>query len=259
MANYNFNPTPGRRCRGILHVIEKGDTLYKLGKRYGVKVSAIMMANPYVDIYNLQIGDELCIPKFSPAQPGRPGRPGVIGGGVVVIPRPPQGIQPRENSYDTIDYDYLDDLERENGNNAAERNNGVVREPMDSQMPMDDQTPMEGQTPMDSQMPMEEERMPMERLETEESQMPAERQMPVTNREADERFAMQRNDDMNMDSPLDINNVEMERSDADRNDSFNDRAMEAEDIEDAAELTDTLKELKLTLAEFKDYMKQYQK
>lgn len=49
-------------CRGIIHVIEKGDTLYKLGQRYHVSVSRIMYANPYVNIYNLQIGDELCIP-----------------------------------------------------------------------------------------------------------------------------------------------------------------------------------------------------
>lgn len=49
-------------CRGIIHVIEKGDTLYNLGQRYHVSVSRIMYANPYVNIYNLQIGDELCIP-----------------------------------------------------------------------------------------------------------------------------------------------------------------------------------------------------
>lgn len=49
-------------CRGIIHVIEKGDTLYQLGQRYHVSVSRIMFANPYVNIYNLQIGDELCIP-----------------------------------------------------------------------------------------------------------------------------------------------------------------------------------------------------
>ena len=49
-------------CRGIIHVIRKGDTLYLLGKRYHVPVSSIMYANPYVNIYNLQIGDELCIP-----------------------------------------------------------------------------------------------------------------------------------------------------------------------------------------------------
>lgn len=49
-------------CRGIIHVIENGDTLYLLGKRYHVSVSSIMYANPYVNIYNLQVGDELCIP-----------------------------------------------------------------------------------------------------------------------------------------------------------------------------------------------------
>jgi hypothetical protein len=45
-------------------VIEQGDTLYKLGKRYGVTVSALLFANPWVNVYNLQIGDELCIPDF---------------------------------------------------------------------------------------------------------------------------------------------------------------------------------------------------
>ncbi len=53
-------------CRGFLHVIEKGDTLYKLGKKYGVTVSALLFANPYINVYNLQIGDELCIPKIRP-------------------------------------------------------------------------------------------------------------------------------------------------------------------------------------------------
>jgi len=46
----------------MVHVIRQGDTLYKLSRRYGVKVSALMMANPFVDIYNLRIGDALCIP-----------------------------------------------------------------------------------------------------------------------------------------------------------------------------------------------------
>lgn len=54
------------RCIGFMHVIEKGDTLYKLGKKYGVSVTALMFANPYVNVYNLQIGDELCIPKLPP-------------------------------------------------------------------------------------------------------------------------------------------------------------------------------------------------
>lgn len=50
------------QCRGIIHVIQKGDTLYLLSKKYHVSVAQIMYANPYVDIYNLTIGDELCIP-----------------------------------------------------------------------------------------------------------------------------------------------------------------------------------------------------
>ena len=46
-----------KTCRfGFIHVIEQGDTLYKLGKRYGVTVSALLFANPWVNVYNLQIG-----------------------------------------------------------------------------------------------------------------------------------------------------------------------------------------------------------
>ena len=55
--NYNEGP-----CRGMVHVIEKGDTLYRLGKRYHVSVGQLMFANPFVNVYNLQVGDELCIP-----------------------------------------------------------------------------------------------------------------------------------------------------------------------------------------------------
>lgn len=51
-----------RRCRGIYHLIEKGDTLYGLSRRYKVSVEAIMRANPGVNIYNLHINDEICIP-----------------------------------------------------------------------------------------------------------------------------------------------------------------------------------------------------
>ena len=53
-------------CRGFIKEKKKGDTLYKLGKKYGVTVSALLFANPYINVYNLQIGDELCIPKIRP-------------------------------------------------------------------------------------------------------------------------------------------------------------------------------------------------
>jgi len=64
--------TASRRCSGFIHEIRKGDTLYGLGKKYNVKVSAIIFANPYVNVYHLQIGDEICIPKARP----------------IIIPRP---------------------------------------------------------------------------------------------------------------------------------------------------------------------------
>lgn len=53
------------QCRGYVHVIEQGDTLYKLAKKYDVRLFDIMRLNPYVNVYNLQIGDEICIPTMT--------------------------------------------------------------------------------------------------------------------------------------------------------------------------------------------------
>lgn len=49
-------------CKGKVHIIKQGDTLYRLAKMYDVKLFDIMRLNPYVNVYNLQIGDEICIP-----------------------------------------------------------------------------------------------------------------------------------------------------------------------------------------------------
>lgn len=46
----------------VIHVIQKGDTLYSLSRKYHVPLAAIMYANPYMDVYNLQVGDEIYIP-----------------------------------------------------------------------------------------------------------------------------------------------------------------------------------------------------
>lgn len=51
-----------KKCNGLIYKVEKGDTLYRISRKYGVKLIDLMKENPYVDVYNLQIGDELCVP-----------------------------------------------------------------------------------------------------------------------------------------------------------------------------------------------------
>lgn len=67
------------RCNGHMHKVVAGDTMYKLAKMYGVRLIDILKENPYVNVYNLQIGDEVCIPlgiydkddrKYYTAKPG---------------------------------------------------------------------------------------------------------------------------------------------------------------------------------------------
>lgn len=90
-------------CTGIIHVVKEGDTLYKIGKMHGVSVSALMYANPYVNIYNLQVGDELCVPVYNmswnggkePRTGANAGHPQNMQGGGTV--QQPQNMQGREN------------------------------------------------------------------------------------------------------------------------------------------------------------------
>ena len=49
-------------------MVEKGDTLYKIAKKYDVRLFDVMRLNPYVNVYNLQIGDEICVPVMSPTE-----------------------------------------------------------------------------------------------------------------------------------------------------------------------------------------------
>lgn len=55
-----------RYCNGMVHVIKQGETLYQLSRRYRVPLALILRANPYVDVYNLQVGQEICIPMTRP-------------------------------------------------------------------------------------------------------------------------------------------------------------------------------------------------
>lgn len=54
----------------VMHVIQAGDTFWKLAKRYGTTVESIAAANPDADPLNLQIGETLCIPVGVPGAKG---------------------------------------------------------------------------------------------------------------------------------------------------------------------------------------------
>lgn len=48
----------------IYYEIKQGDTLYSISRRYNVNLNAIILANPYINVYNLQIGDVICLPSI---------------------------------------------------------------------------------------------------------------------------------------------------------------------------------------------------
>ena len=49
-------------CNGITHTIKQGDTLYSISRKHKVPLAMILRANPYVDVYNLKVGDTICVP-----------------------------------------------------------------------------------------------------------------------------------------------------------------------------------------------------
>ncbi len=50
-------------CQMITHEIARGDTLYRLAQKYKTTVPLILLANPGIDPYNLQVGTRLNICK----------------------------------------------------------------------------------------------------------------------------------------------------------------------------------------------------
>lgn len=58
-------------CNGMTHTIKQGDTLYSISRMHKVPLGILLRANPYVDVYNLQIGDTICVPvKNQVCRPG---------------------------------------------------------------------------------------------------------------------------------------------------------------------------------------------
>ena len=46
----------------IVAKVKKGDTLYSIAQKYHCRVRTLLDLNPFVDIYNLQPGEEICVP-----------------------------------------------------------------------------------------------------------------------------------------------------------------------------------------------------
>ena len=90
MADMFGNICTCRRCNGIVHTIKKGDTLYQLSRYYNVTINEIMRANANVNVYNLQIGEQICIPVRNPMPMPAPGpaRPPMSGSGQQSMPGP---------------------------------------------------------------------------------------------------------------------------------------------------------------------------
>jgi peptidoglycan endopeptidase LytF len=60
-----------RPCNGVLYTIRPGDTLYLIAQEVLIPVDVLLAANPRVDPNNLQVGSQICLPRFEvPACPG---------------------------------------------------------------------------------------------------------------------------------------------------------------------------------------------
>lgn len=83
-------------CNGMIHSVKKGDSLYTLSRQYDVPLALLLRANPYVDIYNMQVGDEICIPfLFSPPPSEAPSKPAPPQTPPVTPNRPPAMVPSR--------------------------------------------------------------------------------------------------------------------------------------------------------------------
>lgn len=47
----------------IVYVVQPGDTLWKISRRYQTTVDALIRANPSIDPNNLQVGQKICVPR----------------------------------------------------------------------------------------------------------------------------------------------------------------------------------------------------
>lgn len=50
----------------INYMIKGGDTLFSISRHFNVLLEEIIIANPFVDVYNLPVGEVICIPVSVP-------------------------------------------------------------------------------------------------------------------------------------------------------------------------------------------------
>lgn len=115
----------------MVHVIKQGETLYQLSRRYRVPLALILRANPYVDVYNLQVGQEICIPVVRPYN-------GMICMPVQAMPRENEGMQgePERMPMDT-EREMMRNMDQNmNQEELVERNGSSVR--MESESRLED-------------------------------------------------------------------------------------------------------------------------
>jgi len=54
---------PEQRCpSGVYWIVAPGDTLYRIAQAVGTSVEKLLELNPYIDPYNLQVGQTICLP-----------------------------------------------------------------------------------------------------------------------------------------------------------------------------------------------------
>ncbi len=61
-SNANAQDVPTATPEPVIYTVQRGDILYRIGKRYGVTVAALAAANGIVDVNRIKVGQVLVIP-----------------------------------------------------------------------------------------------------------------------------------------------------------------------------------------------------
>ena len=130
-------------CDGITHTIKKGDTLYEISREHKVPLSMLLRANPYVDVFNLQVGDTICVPTKKPLENAfltpRPSRRNTTGNTdqeAVMQQRNATAMSQQADAADTADRNVTAMPRDENESDMPDRNvTAMLRDENESDMP----------------------------------------------------------------------------------------------------------------------------